>query len=112
MGEKKPPRGRLVGGLSNYACRMWSMTHIRHAVETVGGAKKLAYKIGVPVQSVYFWLSGARRIPADYCPAIERETERAVRCEQLRPDVDWSVLRGTTVNHEEGERRATDEVAQ
>ena len=72
------------------------MTHIRNAVETVGGAQKLADQIGVPVQSVYFWLSGARRIPADYCPAIERETEHAVRCEDLRPDVDWGVLRGTT----------------
>lgn len=72
------------------------MTHIRNAVETVGSAQKLADQIGVPVQSVYFWLSGARRIPADYCPAIERETEHAVRCEDLRPDVDWGVLRGAS----------------
>lgn len=26
---------------------------------------------------------------------IERETAGAVRCEDLRPDVDWSYLRGT-----------------
>lgn len=30
---------------------------------------------------------------------IERESEGAVRCEDLRPDVDWGCLRGTsTVN--------------
>jgi DNA-binding transcriptional regulator YdaS (Cro superfamily) len=27
--------------------------------------------------------------------AIERETDGAVRCEDLRPDVDWQYLRGT-----------------
>ena len=70
--------------------------YIGNAVAIVGGVNRLACRIGVPVQSVYFWLSGARRIPADYCPAIERETEHAVRCEDLRPDVDWGVLRSTS----------------
>ena len=32
---------------------------------------------------------------------IERESNGAVRCEDLRPDVDWAYLRGTsTVNAE------------
>ncbi len=30
-------------------------------------------------------------VPAEHCPAIERAT--GVRCEELRPDVAWSVLR-------------------
>ncbi len=35
--------------------------------------------------------------------AIERESAGAVRCETLRPDVDWSYLRGTApVSVEEG----------
>lgn len=33
------------------------------------------------------------RIPAEYCPSIERLVNRAVTCEQLRPDVDWAYLR-------------------
>ena len=33
------------------------------------------------------------RVPAEHCPAIERATGGKVRCEDLRPDVDWSVLR-------------------
>jgi DNA-binding transcriptional regulator YdaS (Cro superfamily) len=32
-------------------------------------------------------------VPADRCPVIERETGGAVRCEELRPDVDWAYLR-------------------
>lgn len=42
---------------------------------------------------VYQWASGSRQVPAERCPAIERFTEGAVRCEELRPDVDWAVLR-------------------
>lgn len=30
-------------------------------------------------------------VPAEVCPEIERLT--GVRCEELRPDVNWSVLR-------------------
>lgn len=29
------------------------------------------------------------------CIAIERESRGAVRCEDMRPDVDWAYLRGT-----------------
>lgn len=28
--------------------------------------------------------------------AIERESDGQIRCEDLRPDVDWAFLRGTT----------------
>lgn len=50
--------------------------------------------VGVPIQSVYFWSNGTRRVPAEYCPRIEEATGGAVRCEDLRPDVRWDVLRG------------------
>lgn len=68
------------------------MSNIQIAISSAGGARRLAESIGVPVQSVYFWGSGQRRVPADYCPAIERVT--GVKCEALRPDVEWGVLRG------------------
>ena len=29
------------------------------------------------------------------CIAIERESGRKVRCEDLRPDADWAYVRGT-----------------
>jgi DNA-binding transcriptional regulator YdaS (Cro superfamily) len=48
------------------------------------------------------WMT-REKVPAEYCPAIEGETRRiaaeradaslVVTCEELRPDVAWSVLR-------------------
>lgn len=43
-------------------------------------------------QTIYQWK--ILRVPADHCPTIEAIT--GVRCELLRPDVDWSVLRQKT----------------
>lgn len=41
-------------------------------------------------------ISTRQRIGEKLCIAIERESDGAVRCEQLRPDVDWEYLRGTS----------------
>lgn len=47
--------------------------------------------------------------PAEYCPDIERATRGEVRCEELRPDVDWAVLRGKPIDEAaHDERRSTD----
>lgn len=32
---------------------------------------------------------------------IERETNGAVRCEDLRPDVDWAYIRNSSLNNEQ-----------
>jgi len=58
-------------------------------------AKELAEKIGVPAPLLSQWRTGVRPVPAEHCPKIERETSGAVRCEDLRPDVDWAYLRAT-----------------
>jgi DNA-binding transcriptional regulator YdaS (Cro superfamily) len=52
---------------------------------------KLGMKNSVLVNQ---WVNGVRQVPAERCPAIERATDGVVRCEDLRPDVDWGVLRG------------------
>jgi len=70
-------------------------TVIEKAISKAGSASSLAKAIGVPLQSVTFWRKGERRVPADYCPAIERFTAGSVRCEDLRPDVEWGILRST-----------------
>ena len=54
-------------------------------------ASKLGMKNSVLVNQ---WANGVRQVPAERCPAIERATGGAVRCEDLRPDVEWGVLRG------------------
>ncbi|KAB2900379.1 MAG: helix-turn-helix domain-containing protein [Burkholderiaceae bacterium] len=69
------------------------MNHMERAISIVGNMTKLAEVLGVTPQAVKFWRDGERRIPAGICPSIERATERAVICEQLRPEVDWAYVR-------------------
>lgn len=58
-------------------------------------AVSLAAAIGVNPVLISQWRTGARKVPAERCPSIERATNGIVRCEDLRPDVDWSVLRAS-----------------
>lgn len=71
------------------------MSKINLAIEILGGPSKTAQILGVTPQAVCFWRDGKRQLAAEYCPVIERATEGAVRCEDLRPDVDWEYLRGS-----------------
>jgi DNA-binding transcriptional regulator YdaS (Cro superfamily) len=70
---------------------------IATAVQKLGGARAASVQLEVSVQLVYFWLSGQRRFPAEKCPVVERLTNGQIRCEALRPDVEWSVLREQAV---------------
>lgn len=64
------------------------------AISILGGVVRTASVLGLGgYQTVQQW--GKSRVPAEFCPAIERETKGAVTCEDLRPDVDWAYLRGT-----------------
>lgn len=65
-------------------------TPLDRAIKAAGGVAALASRIGVVQTAVSNWRS-RRSVPAEHCPAIERET--GVRCEDLRPSVDWAVLR-------------------
>jgi DNA-binding transcriptional regulator YdaS (Cro superfamily) len=58
-----------------------------------GALAELSRAINAHAPDVSRWASGDRPVPADRCPEIERATNGAVRCEDLRPDVNWSVLR-------------------
>lgn len=57
------------------------------------GSANMARHLGVTPQAVSAWKKGERPFPADRCPDVERVTQGQVRCEDLRPDVDWAVLR-------------------
>lgn len=70
------------------------MHPIKRAANIVGSQQELARLMGVTKSRVSQWLT-TDRIIADYCPRIERLTAGEVRCEDLRPDVDWGYLRGT-----------------
>lgn len=63
-----------------------------------GSQRKLARILGVSPAMVNHALYGRRPIPEHWCPLIEKETRGQILCEQLRPDVCWSVLRQTPVS--------------
>lgn len=77
------------------------MTPLDSAITSAGGIQALASALHCSASAPSMWRKRGR-IPAEYCPAIERLTrERAaidpdrpiVTCEELRPDVAWDVLR-------------------
>lgn len=57
---------------------------------------ELARKLGVTGGAISQWVNGLAAVPAERCPAIEEATGGLVRCEDLRPDVRWDVLRTNT----------------
>lgn len=66
----------------------------KQAVALLGGSVQAARRLRVKnerYQTVQAWLR--TRVPAEYCPLIERELQGQVTCEQLRPDIEWGVLR-------------------
>jgi DNA-binding transcriptional regulator YdaS (Cro superfamily) len=78
-----------------------SIQSLKKAVDLAGGQTALARALTRPGRTitqahVWKWLHSPNpdvMPPAEYCPDIERIT--GVRCEELRSDVNWGVLRGT-----------------
>lgn len=62
--------------------------------EERGRAAKLAETLGVSQVTVHQW-ANKKQVAAERCPEIEKATNGAVRCEDLRPDVDWAYLRNS-----------------
>lgn len=73
------------------------MNPINKAISIIGGPSKVSRELHVTPQAVCFWRDGKRTVPAEHCPVIERLTDAEIRCEDLRPDVDWGYLRGTSI---------------
>jgi len=71
---------------------------VKSAASIVGSSTKLAQSLGITPSVITHWCLPSedlfyRRVPAERCIAIEELTNGAVRCEDLRPDVNWGVLR-------------------
>jgi DNA-binding transcriptional regulator YdaS (Cro superfamily) len=78
-------------------------TPLERAITASGGITKLARALGLKSHAVINnWREA--RVPADWCPDIEGLT--GIRCEELRPDVNWGVLRLQCAAVEVRERRA------
>jgi DNA-binding transcriptional regulator YdaS (Cro superfamily) len=67
-----------------------NMTALDEAIDIAGGVGALASRIGVAASAPSMWRK-RKSVPAEYCPAIERET--GIPCERLRSGVAWDVLR-------------------
>jgi len=49
-----------------------------------------ALRLGVSQSTVSSWVCGRiNEVPPDRCPEVEALTSGHVRCEQLRPDLQW-----------------------
>ena len=60
-----------------------------------GACTEIANQLGVRSVMLSQWRYGIKQVPAERCIEIERATSGAVRCEELRPDIDWAYLRAT-----------------
>ncbi|NOL51805.1 transcriptional regulator [Pelistega suis] len=58
-----------------------------------GRAAEIASIIKVRPEFISMWALGRRQVPAERCPDIEQATGRAVTCEEMRPDINWAILR-------------------
>ena len=66
------------------------MSALVEAVRILGSQSALARACGVKQGHVWAWLNReGYAVPLESCPDVERATRGAVRCEALRPDVDW-----------------------
>jgi DNA-binding transcriptional regulator YdaS (Cro superfamily) len=75
-------------------------TAIEKAAKVLGSQAALGRVLNISRAAVCRWKKEA--IPAEHCPAIEQATGGQVRCEELRPDIPWGVLRGTLTQKEGG----------
>lgn len=70
-------------------------TALERACDAAHGSSRLAELLtacGRPTSKSSISRWKREQVPAAYCPDIEALT--GVPCEELRPDVNWSVLRG------------------
>lgn len=66
---------------------------IKKAVEICGNQALLAKACGVSQPTVFKWLNGAL-LDVKYIPSIISATNGKVTAEEIRPDVDWAVIKG------------------
>lgn len=69
------------------------------AADILGSQAVLAAELNVKPSALSQWKldkdsnGHKRRVPAEFCPSIERLTGGKVKCEDMRPDIEWWVLR-------------------
>lgn len=70
--------------------------NVSEIVKRLGGPVSIGRHLGIRSQAVSLWIR-KDRIPADRVPQLERLARQIgsdVRAEQMRPDIEWAVIRG------------------
>jgi DNA-binding transcriptional regulator YdaS (Cro superfamily) len=69
------------------------MNYLKKAINKVGSQKEFVRICGVSQVAVSKWLNGVNKIGEDKAILVEQALNGFVTCEELRPDVNWSVVR-------------------
>lgn len=67
-------------------------------VEQFGSVREASKRLGISQPAVYSWIAGTRTISAEAAIQLEVVTNRAIRVEQLRPDINWAYIREGEAN--------------
>jgi DNA-binding transcriptional regulator YdaS (Cro superfamily) len=70
------------------------MNAISKAIQFMGSQEQLAKAVGLSQSAVSQYVTGSKRPSAEIAIRIEKATSGSVKCEELRPDVPWHVIRG------------------
>jgi DNA-binding transcriptional regulator YdaS (Cro superfamily) len=94
-----PEKLALIEKLARIRSMSNDQSPIDRAIDKAGGITALARAMNLSGHSVvHQWR--LTRVPAEKCPDIEALT--GVTCEDLRPDVNWAVLRAPATTAEQG----------
>jgi DNA-binding transcriptional regulator YdaS (Cro superfamily) len=87
------PRGVNMARKRTKKSDRYNVTSIAKAIETIGGAEKLARKLEVSYQAVLNWKNGFAVPNPLNCVRIEKLTGGVVKREDILPDYPWNELR-------------------
>ena len=62
-----------------------TMSALEKAIDILGGVQATADKFGLSYMAIRQWRE--REVPVKHCISLERMTDGAVTCEELRPEV-------------------------
>lgn len=75
------------------AFSMNQQSSLQRAVEFVGNQGDLARVLGCHQSLISQVLTGRRKLPVNLAIRIEAATYGRIRVEELRPDIEWEVVR-------------------
>lgn len=60
---------------------------LKKAIKTIGSQRRLSKNLGISSQRVNHWVNRDKKVPGEFCIAIEKLTKGKVTRFELRPDI-------------------------